>query len=75
MRSMFIGSALAISVGVTLSSQEWQPPRTPDGQPDISGIIWTTGPDDTRYTGDLETGVADPVGRKIQGRGSARAAA
>ena len=69
MRSMFIGSALAMSIGVTLSSQEWQPPRTPDGQPDISGIVWTTGPDEVAYTGDLETGVADPVGRKIQGRG------
>jgi hypothetical protein len=70
MRSIIIGSALAIFIsGVTLSSQEWQPKRTPDGQPDISGIIWTTGPDEVAYTGDLETGVADPIGRKIQGRG------
>lgn len=70
MRSIIIGSALAIFIsGVTLSSQEWQPKRTPDGQPDISGIIWTTGPDEVAYTGDLETGEADPVGRKIQGRG------
>ena len=69
MRSMLIGSALAIFAGANLLSQEWQPKRTPDGQPDISGIIWTTGPDEVAYTGDLETGVADPVGRKIQGRG------
>ena len=69
MRSIFIGSALAIFLVGTFSAQEWQPKRTPDGQPDLSGIVWTTGPDEVAYTGDLETGVADPIGRKIQGRG------
>ena len=48
MRSILIGSALAIFIVGTVSSQEWQPKRTPDGQPDISGIIWTTGPDESR---------------------------
>jgi hypothetical protein len=69
MRSLWIGSLCAVALGVTLASQEWQPRRTPDGQPDISGIVWTTGPDEVAYTGDLETGVADAVGRKVQGRG------
>ncbi len=69
MRGIIIGSAFALFLGGTLSSQEWQPPRTADGQPDISGIVWTTGPDEVAYTGDLETGVADPIGRRIQGRG------
>ena len=47
---------------------EWDPPRTRDGQPDMQGIVWTTGPDDVAYTGDLETGIADEVGRRIEGR-------
>lgn len=46
----------------------WDPPRTTDGQPDIQGIVWTTGPDEVAYTGDLETGIADEVGRRIEGR-------
>ena len=68
MRSTWIGVAVTLVATVTLSSQERQLARTADGHPDISGIIWTTGPDEVLYTGDLETGVADEDARKVQGR-------
>ena len=42
--------------------------RTPDGQPDLQGAVWTTGPDAVLYTGDLETGVADEAARIVQGQ-------
>lgn len=42
--------------------------RTPDGQPDLQGVVWTTGPDEVLYTGDLESGVADEAARTVQGQ-------
>ena len=42
--------------------------RTPEGHPDLQGVVWVTGPDSVLYTGDLETGVADEEARIIQGQ-------
>ena len=53
--------ALAILASVVLGAQEWQPPRTPDGQPDIQGF-WDT----DQYARDIETGLRDPLAVKIQ---------
>ena len=77
MRKSCFGSALAIVAGVALvflvqgsaiaqaplsAVKAWDPPRTPDGQPDIQGY-WGT----DEYAGSLETGFRDPVTVKIQG--------
>ena len=42
--------------------------RTPEGHPDLQGVVWVTGPDSVLYTGDLETGIADEEARIIQGQ-------
>jgi hypothetical protein len=82
MRKTRFGPTLWILAGVALvfltpgsaaaqtspsSTHAWNPPRTPDGQPNIQGV-WGTGPDEVLYTGDLETGEGDEVARGIQGR-------
>ena len=39
MRCMFrVASTLALLTSVVAAAQEWQPPRTPYGQPDIEGF-------------------------------------
>lgn len=83
MSQWIVRSAIAIITGMALTfltpesvigqaspvaAKAWDPPRTPDGKPQIPAGRWTTGPDEVLYTGDLETGVADEVGRRIQGR-------
>ena len=45
------------------AAKTWNPPRTPDGQPDIQGF-WDT----QEYVGSVETGLRNPVSAKIQGQ-------
>lgn len=65
---LFLSPASAAAQAAAPGAKGWNPPRTPDGQPDIQGGVWTTGPDERQYTGDLETGLADLDARRIQGR-------
>lgn len=58
-------AAAQAPVAATAASQI---PRTPEGHPDLQGVVWVTGPDSVLYTGDLETGVADEEARVIQGQ-------
>lgn len=79
MNKRCFGSVLAILAGMALAfltsesvigqaprtGKMWEPPRTPDGQPDIQGE-WET----DAYVPDLETGIDDEATAQIQGRGA-----
>jgi hypothetical protein len=56
-----VAPALALLATVALAAQEWQPPRTPDGQPDIQGF-WDT----DQYARDIETELRNPLAVRIQ---------
>jgi len=63
-----IAVMIAVMVVLAASAAAQGIARTADGQPDLQGAVWTTGPDDVLYTGDLETGVADEAARTVQGQ-------
>lgn len=48
-----------------VAPQAWNPPRTPDGQPDMQGI-WTGAPDGASHS--LEEGCCEPAHVKMQRR-------
>ena len=58
-----IASVSAVAQGPRTAAKAWDPPRTPDGQPDIQGF-WET----PAYAPDLETGIDDEETSAIQGR-------
>lgn len=67
MALLFPAPQFAAGQAPRASGTAWNPPRTPDGQPDIQGT-WGTGPDEVLYTGDIETGEGDETARRMQGR-------
>jgi hypothetical protein len=68
----FVEAAEAVGEGgqaPTAAATTWNPPRTPDGQPDMQGI-WNGGPDGASHS--IEEGCCDPVQIKMQRRGPER---
>jgi len=60
---VFPASGFADGQAQPAAAKAWNPPRTPDGQPDIQGF-WDT----QEYVGSVETGLRNPVSAKIQGQ-------
>ncbi len=50
-------------------TETWNPPRTPDGHPDMQGY-WDGGPVNASHS--VEDGCCDPIHAKMQGRGPER---
>ena len=61
--------AAAAGQAATAAAQTWNPPRTPDGQPDVRGF-WNEGPNGASHS--LEEGCCEPAHVKMQGRGPDR---
>ena len=51
------------------ATETWNPPRTPDGHPDMQGY-WDGGPANASHS--IEDGCCDPIHAKMQGRGPER---
>src|SRR4029453_5329030 len=62
MALIFLAQGSATAQAPQTAAPTWNPPRTPDGQPDIQGFLGTD-----EYAGSLETGFREPVTVKIQG--------
>ena len=53
----------------TAGGDVWNPPRTPDGHPDMQGY-WDGGPVNASHS--IEEGCCDPIHARMQGRGPER---
>ena len=51
------------------TTERWNPPRTPDGHPDMQGY-WDGGPVNASHS--IEDGCCDPIHARMQGRGPER---
>ena len=59
----------AVASAAPAAAQTWNPPRTPDGHPDMQGY-WDGGPANASHS--IEDGCCDPIHAKMQGRGPER---
>ncbi len=66
---MVMVAVAAILTAAPGAAQTWNPPRTPDGHPDMQGY-WDGGPVNASHS--IEDGCCDPIHSKMQGRGPER---
>ena len=59
----------ALASAAPAVTQSWNPPRTPDGHPDMQGY-WDGGPANASHS--IEDGCCDPIHAKMQNRGPER---